>query len=145
MNPKADIPQQVAVAHALEDLLLDFFMGLDTFAFDGLANCLAEDGEWHRQGKVLRGRAMVLDAMAERGRDVRTAHVVTNFQVTGTGGATARARFYLVGYRYDGPVTEGVPAPMQPPFSVGLYDCRFAMTGDGWKIASLSGSPRFKR
>jgi ketosteroid isomerase-like protein len=130
---------------AIEDLVLNFFMCLDTSAFEALVDCMAPDGVWHRQGKVLRGRDMILAAMAERGPDVRTAHMVTNFQLMSVEESSATARFYLAGYRYDGSVTEGAPAPMEVPFSIGLYQCRCTRVGDQWKIGDLRATPRFRR
>lgn len=129
----------------IENLVLDFFMSLDLGEFEALADCMAPEGDWHRQGKVLRGRDMILKAMAARGSDVRTAHIVTNFQIISLDGEAAHARFYMAGNRFDGPVTEGEPAPMDVPFSIGLYQCRCVRVGDAWKIGYLRATPRFRR
>lgn len=134
-----------ADADRLEELILDFFMGLDTGDFEALVACMAPDGDWHRQGKVLRGRDTILKAMADRGSDVRTAHLVTNFQIVSASGDSASVRFYMAGHRFDGPVTKGEPAPMDVPFSIGLYECRCTRVGDAWKIGELRATPRFRR
>lgn len=130
---------------AIEQLVISFFMNLDIRAFEDLADCMAPDGAWHRQGKVLNSREMILAAMAERGPDVRTAHLVSNFQVVAGDGNSAEARFYLIGYRFDGPVDESGPSPMDLPFSIGLYRCGCVKAGEHWKIAEMRGTPRFRR
>jgi hypothetical protein len=137
--------QQETVREAAENLTVDFFYHLDTFDFEALVGCMAPDGEWHRQGKILRGHQMILAAMAERGSDVRTAHLVTNFRIVSADARSAAARFYMVAYRYDGPVSENEPAKLDLPFSIGLYSCRYARAGDGWTIADLRSEPRFRR
>ena len=134
-----------APTDAVEGRVLDFFYALDLRDFEALADVMADGGVWHRQGKALSGRGAILAALAERGPDVRTAHVVTNFQVIELAAHTARARFYLTGWRYDGPFDEATPSPMEVPFSVGLYDCHLKRERSTWVIESLSGGAAFRR
>jgi hypothetical protein len=133
------------VSSAVEKLILDFLMGLDTGDFEALLNCMAPDGTWHRQGKVLQGRGMILDALAARTRDARTAHLITNFRLLSADAISAEARCYMVAYRYDGPVSEDEPSPMNVPFSIVLYRCRFVALNGQWKIVEIQSQPRFKR
>ncbi|MFC7397399.1 nuclear transport factor 2 family protein [Chelatococcus sp. GCM10030263] len=136
---------QANIREAVENLIVDFFYHLDTFGFEALVGCMAPDGEWHRQGKILRGHQMILAALAERGTDVRTAHLVTNFHIVSANATSAEARFYMVAYRYDGPISENEPAKLDLPFSIGLYSCRYARAGDSWTIADLRSELRFRR
>jgi hypothetical protein len=137
--------QKESIRQTAENLVVDFFYGLDTFDFEALVGCMAPDCEWHRQGKILRGHPMILAAMAERGSDVRTAHLVTNFRIVSADATSAEARFYMVAYRYDGAVSNNEPATLDLPFSIGLYSCRYVRAGDGWTIADLRSELRFRR
>jgi hypothetical protein len=133
------------VSAEVETLTLDFLMGLDTGDFRQLVDCMAADGIWHRQGKVLQGHAMILDALAARGSDVRTAHLVSNFRLNSADAVVAEARFLMVAYRYDGPVREDEPSPIDVPFSIALYRCRYAAIDGQWKITEIQSQPRFRR
>lgn len=134
-----------AVSMDVEKLLLDFLMGLDTGNFEALVDCIAPDGIWHRQGKALRGHAMILEALAARGSDVRTAHLITNFRLVSADAVSAETQSYMVAYRYDGPVREDEPSPMNVPFSIALYRCRYVVLDGQWKIAEIQSQPRFRR
>ena len=129
---------------AIERLVLRFFLDLDTGAYDDLAGHMAPGGRWHRQGKTLTGTQEILGAMAERGHDVRTAHLVTNFQVTDATETAAAATFYVTTFRHDGPVVAGVPSPAEAPRSIGLNECRCAMVGGAWRIEEMRSDPRFR-
>ncbi|MBB3458710.1 ketosteroid isomerase-like protein [Rhizobium sp. BK313] len=134
-----------AVSTEVEMLVLDFLMGLDTGDFEAMTDCMAPDGIWYRQGKVLRGHAMVLEALAARGSDVRTAHLITNFRLVSADGVSAETQCYMVAHRHDGPTREDEPSPMNVPFSIALYRCRFVVLDGKWKIAEIQSLPRFRR
>jgi ketosteroid isomerase-like protein len=138
-------PDRTHESEGIETRVLDFFMALDTGDFETLIGCMAPDGVWHRQGKVLHGHGMIRDAMSERGSDLRTAHLVANFQVVSAAGDSAQARFYLIAYRFDGPVTEIEPSPMDLPFSIALCQCRCKQVDGDWMIAEMKSQPRFRR
>ncbi|MBY3307583.1 SnoaL-like domain-containing protein [Rhizobium laguerreae] len=134
-----------AVAMEVEKLILEFLMGLDTGDFEAMTACMAPDGIWHRQDKILRGHAMILEALAARGSDVRTAHLITNFRLVSTDNVSAETQCYMVAYRHDGPVRADEPSPMNVPFSITLCRCRFVMLEEKWKIAEIQSQPRFRR
>ena len=129
---------------AIERLVLNFFLDLDNGAFEALVDRMAPSGQWHRQGKTLIGRQAILDAMAARGVDVRTAHLVTNFQLTDETEAAATATFYMVAFRFDGPVVAGTPSPIDTPRSIGLYDCRCVRVDGAWRIEDIRTDMRFR-
>ena len=139
------VSSSVDLRDAVQNLVLDFFMDLDVGAFEALVGRMAPGGRWHRQGKVLSGRQNILDAMAERGPDVRTAHLVTNLRIVQANETAATARFYMTAFRYDGAVVAGAPSPMNLPGSIGLYECDCTLIENGWRIEELRADPRFRR
>ncbi|TCR65716.1 nuclear transport factor 2 family protein [Bosea sp. BK604] len=135
----------LASRDAIEGLVLGFFLDLDTGAFEDLADRMAPGGRWHRQGEILTDRQAILAAMAARGNDVRTAHLVTNFQLADVTETAATAKFYMVAFRHDGPVVAGTPSPLDLPRSIGLYECRCVLVGDAWRIEDMRADPRFRK
>lgn len=129
---------------AVGETVVRFFAALDGGAFETLADLMAPDGVWHRQGKALAGREAILKAMAERGPDVRTAHLVTNLLVEPDADA-ATARFIMTAFRHDGALAADAPAPLAGPFSIGFYTCRCVRHDGHWRIAEMRGNTRFKR
>ena len=121
-----------------------FFMHLDNQEFDRLADLLAPDGVWHRAGKELRGRAMLLAAMDARGATRRTRHLITNLIVDAIDADHAEAVFYSTAFV----CTDAAPdviAPMELPSSIGTYRATFVRMPDGWRIAALKSQMTFRR
>ena len=79
-------------------LVYQFFGALDRRDHQFVANLIAKDGVWHRQGVELRGPVAVLTALEARDSSRKTCHLVTNLQVEETTQATARARYYMTAY-----------------------------------------------
>jgi hypothetical protein len=136
--------QKLAVEREAERVLVRFFHHLDTGEFEALVALMAEDGVWHRQGKVLRGPGMVREALAERPKGRRTRHLVTNLIVDAVDERHVQAIYYLTVFRHDG-VTPGEPAPIELPASVGTYREKLVLTPAGWRVAEITSEGAFRR
>jgi len=125
-----------------------FYYCLDEFRYQDLADLMREDGVWHRQGKVLKGRAQVLAALEERPRTQRIRHVITNAFLESENAEAANLVAYLTAYKYD----DGKPIKATPtingPFRLLLVKKRFlrggGRSGSDWMIAESAGAPEFE-
>lgn len=137
--------QRHAVEHEAARVLLRFFHNLDSRQYDALSALMASDGVWNRQGKALRGPAMVLEAMRARPKNATTHHVVTNLVVDAVDERHAEAIFYVTVFAPSGAIPESGPGPMELPFTVGTYREKLVLAGEGWRIAEISSQTTFKR
>ena len=121
-----------------------FYYCLDEFRYQDLASLMREDGIWHRQGKVLKGRAQVIAALEERPRTQRIRHVITNAFLESESADAANLVAYLTAYKYD----DGKPIKATPtidgPFRLLLVRKRFAKANGKWAIAESAGAPEFE-
>ena len=140
MNPD----QRRAVEIDVGRIVPCFFMHLDNQEFDSLADLMAPDGVWHRAGKELRGRAMLLAAMDARGATRRTRHLITNLIVDAIDGDHAEAVFYSTAFVHTDAAPD-VIAPMELPSSIGTYRATFVRMPDGWRIAAFKSQMAFRR
>src|SRR5262245_6467524 len=116
-----------------------FYYYLDEFRYQDLAALMREDGVWHRQGKVLKGRAQVIAALEERPRTQRIRHVITNAFLSEESDSAASLTAYLTAYKYDdGKPIQGAPT-IDGPFRLLLVKKRFAKAGGKWMVAESSG------
>jgi hypothetical protein len=136
--------KKLAIEREAERVLLRFFHHLDGDEFEALAGLMAEDGVWHRQGKLLRGPGMVREAMAARPKGRRTRHLVTNLILDVVDERHVQAIYYLTAFGYNG-ATPGEPAPMELPVSVGTYREKLVLTPAGWRVAEISSETAFRR
>jgi hypothetical protein len=121
-----------------------FYYCLDEFRYQDLAALMREDGVWHRQGKVLKGRAQVIAALEERPRTQRIRHVITNAFLSAESERAADLVAYLTAYKYDdGKPIKGAPT-IDGPFRMLLVKKRFVREGGGWMIAESAGTPEFE-
>lgn len=65
-----------AVTSEVERAIHLFFRHLDENDYEALTALMTVDGLWHRQGKELRGRSMVMEAMKARPVDLVTRHKI---------------------------------------------------------------------
>ena len=121
-----------------------FYYCLDEFRYQDLAALMREDGVWHRQGKVLKGRAQVLAALEERPRTQRIRHVITNAFLSEESESSAALVAYLTAYKYDdGKPIKGAPT-IDGPFRLLLVNKKFARSQGKWLIAESAGTPEFE-
>jgi ketosteroid isomerase-like protein len=140
-----DTNRALMVERAAERAIISLWAALDDGAFDAVANSFAADGVWHRQGKQLKGPAMVRAAMAERPAGARTRHVVTNMLVNARNENSAELSFYLTVYHHKGEPDAPSPAPMNVPLTVAQSKAVVQNDGSGWKISELKSADTFRR
>lgn len=120
-----------------------FYYYLDEMRYDDLVGLMREDGVWHRQGKVLKGRAQVLAAMHERPSTLVIRHVITNAFLEEARDNEATLIAYLTAYRFDDGTAKKLPVTIDGPFSILLVKKRFVRDGSRWLIAESSGERQF--
>lgn len=125
--------------------LIGMWAALDSGQYETVATSFAEDGVWHRQGKELKGPAMVRAAMDERSKGARTRHVVTNVLTTLQGEFAAEINFYMTVFSHAGEPDAPLPAPMNLPNTVGLSRATLRLEGTQWKITELKSGATFRR
>jgi SnoaL-like domain len=130
-----------------EDLLQlthRFYWYLDEMRYADLVAVMREDAVWHRQGKVLKGHAQVLAAMAERPRTQRIRHVITNAFLSESDERSATLIAYLTAYRFDDGSMRKPPVTIDGPFRLLLVSIRFVRDRGEWRIAEQSTTPEFE-
>lgn len=136
---------ELVAARGAELVLVGLFAALDSNEFETVATSFAEAGVWHRQGKQLKGPAMVREAMAERNKGARTRHVVTNIMTKVTNDSDAEIGFYMTVFSHLGEAEALPPAPMNLPNTVGLSRATLRREGGQWKITELKSAATFQR
>jgi SnoaL-like domain len=138
---------QKAMASTYEDLQQithRFFYFLDERRYEDLLALMREDAVWHRQGKVLKGRAAILAALEERSRTQRIRHVITNVFLDKEDEKTASLIAYMTAYRFDnGSVTTG-SVTIDGPFRFLLVRTQFVREAGKWRIAEQAATPEFE-
>ncbi|VCU71491.1 hypothetical protein PIGHUM_03576 [Pigmentiphaga humi] len=135
---------QGSLAMACMDVIHRFYRSLDAGDYETLAAQMLPDGVWERQGKVLKGRTALLEALSQRGEGVITTHLVQNLVVDRQDERTAAASMYVVVLRHEGGAAAGAPVPTPPIRAVQLVRDTLALTSDGWRIAHKSGKAVFR-
>ena len=62
----------------LQQITHRFYYYLDERRYADLVSLMREDCVWHRQGKVLKGHGMVMEALNQRPATQIIRHVITN-------------------------------------------------------------------
>jgi hypothetical protein len=117
-----------------QDAVIRFFAALDEGRMDDVAGAMADDGVWHRQGKMLRGPGEVSAALAARPAGRVTAHLVQNVIIDLEDAHTARVRYLVLTYRHDFPDVAAAVAPLSQPYSIAAYDDRMRFDGARWRV-----------
>jgi len=93
--------------------VMRFYAALDAGNLAEVAGMMADEGVWHRQGKVLQGPAEVLSALRNRPAGRVTAHLVNNLVIDVSDDCkTATARYMLLVFRHDRDPGGTGPAPL---------------------------------
>jgi hypothetical protein len=140
-----DLSRELIAERGAVRALIGMWAALDSGRYETVATSFADDGVWHRQGKQLKGPAMVRAAMAERSKGARTRHVVTNMLITLQGDAVAEINFYMTVFSHAGEPDAPLPAPMNLPNTVGHSRATLRQEGAQWKITELRSVPTFQR
>ena len=118
-----------------------FFRALDDRDYGVLAALLATDGEWHRQGAVLRSEADILAAMAKRSPTLRIHHLLSNLFAEPHGEDEADVTGYMLVVRHDAKAEPTGPSPLSGIENIRTTRARLRQTADGWRIVRLGGDP----
>jgi hypothetical protein len=129
---------------SLVQLTHRFFWCLDEFRYDELLGLMREDAVWHRQGKVLAGRAQIRAALDERPRSQRIRHVVSNPFIAEQSAGAARMIAYMIGYRADDGVSRPPPQTIDGPLRFLVVETRFVQADGRWWIADQRAVPEFE-
>ena len=129
-----DAALRTTLVMSCQEAVIRFFAALDEGRMDDVANAMAGDGIWHRQGKVLKGPAGVSEALAGRPAGRVTAHLVHNFRVDLDDEQSARVRYLVLTYRHDFPGSAAATAPLGLPYSIAEYDDRLLRAGTTWLV-----------
>lgn len=137
--------QQRAIEHDAAKPVLRFFHHLDAGEYDRLVALMAPDGVWHRQGKELRGRDAIMEAMRARPAGLLTQHNATNLVVDAVDADHATATVYLTVFAHTPAAGAKGPGPVELPNLVGIYREKLVRTAEGWRIAEITSQPMMRR
>jgi ketosteroid isomerase-like protein len=118
-----------------------FFRALDDRDYGTLAALLADDGEWHRQGAVLRNEADILAAMEKRSSTMRIHHLLSNLFAEPRGDNEAEVTGYMLVVRHDAKVEPTGPSPLSGIENIRTTRAHLRQTSEGWRIVRLAGDP----
>lgn len=141
-----DAVQRLLIERECEWVLLQSMRNTDFGQAARTADLFVPDGVMVVGSTVLRGRAAIREALAQRqaltGRVSR--HVATNVMLTVLDADHAEGSCYVTVYRHDGEPGMGI-APLDGPASVGQHDVRFVRTDEGWRFAEVRAAHIFLR
>lgn len=124
--------------------LIQFFRALDDRNYPLLASLLAPDGEWHRQGAILRNASDIDAAMAKRSPTMRIHHLLTNVFAVPKGEHEAEVTAYMLVVRHDSGAAPSGPSPLSGVDNIRTNRASLRNTADGWRIVHLTGdAPTF--
>lgn len=116
-----------------------YFRYLDERDYDALTSLLTHDAVWHRQGRILTGRAQVHEALRLRSGTMRIAHIITNLMADTLHESECAMRAYMLVVRHE-PGHELVgPAPLQGIESIRTMHIKLKRDGDEWLISEMTG------
>jgi len=134
-----------AIEWDCEQTLLRFYDAFDAWDYEGMAALFTHDGVWHRAGKALRGRQVIIAEMHRRPTSQVIRHVVTNVIVEAQDAVLAHARLYLTVYRHDAGEPRVVPAPLRGPALVLVVTAKLRLLSEGWRIAEQTMNREFEQ
>ena len=120
--------------------LTRLFYYLDQRRYEDLVDLFEPDGVWLRQGRLLSGRADILQAMQARPVTYYICHIVSNFLVTSDSGGNVVA--YLSAYASDNGQIPVPPVLITAPLGIFRVNAQFS-SGDRPRIARLDLHPEF--
>lgn len=131
-----DDTTRAQVAQVCERLLMQLAHLTDHGPHEAIADVFTEDGEFDRDGTVVRGRPALRDMYAKRPASLMTRHMVSNVMVTVLSEDEAICQAYATVYRFRSPdgAKPAPPVVCDGPESVAEYQDRLVKTADGWKV-----------
>lgn len=129
----------------LQQITHRFYYYLDERRYEDLVDLFRPEALWHRQGKILNGRAQMLAALAERPASQVIRHIITNSFLEHAAENDATLIAYLTAYRYDDGSPQGKrPLTIDGPYRVLLIKKQFVRDNGRWSIAESAGVPEFE-
>ncbi len=117
-------------------LFIDYAQTVDFADYQRFVELFTEDAVLEL-GFRLQGKENIRKSMTKRDPMLRSRHVLTNIAINVTGADSAEGIAYLTLYRHIGPESlQPEAVALRGPAAVGHYSNTFALTTQGWKIAS---------
>lgn len=123
------------------EVLHRFYAGLDGGRPDDVANLMAPDGVWLRQGAHLKGPDAVRSALEERSPSIVSAHLVCNAVVDLQGSDEALLSAWILVFRSTS--ADGGPPAAAPHVVMQCRD-RMVRTTQGWRFAHKRATVAFR-
>jgi hypothetical protein len=140
MSPQEIAAAEYACAHALNR----FYAGIDGGRFEQVAELMAADGIWYRQGEQLKGPSQALAALQVRHPHIVSAHLVCNTVVELTGPDTANVGAYVLVLRHSGKAGDPAVPPVPAPRAVLRCEDQLVRTPAGWRFLVKRSSSVFR-
>lgn len=127
--------QRMAIEWECAALANAFAYYIDNREYPKVGECFTEDGVFHRDGKQLVGRRMIVEALEQRPLEAVTRHVTTGYHFSHVDADEAIA--HSTNRSYFAMAEGGVLPASRPPAQMVLLDFtdRFRRTEAGWRIA----------
>lgn len=132
-------PTEVTDHYFCQALVLDFYWQLDQRDYQAMRGLMHDDGEWHRQGKVLT-RDTLIPELSKRPLTLLTHHLLSNFQSAAIQPGVRKAVGYLTVYRHDDGVPIDGPAPLGTAAVIQSWRGEFREDVEGWRISLIAGT-----
>lgn len=124
--------------------LTRFFNAFDQWRYEDMVDMFAPEGVWHRAGKSLSGKDVIVGELNKRSRTQTVRHVITNIQVDVKSETTADTLLYVTAYIHDSGVKADKPPKIQMPSLLLVVPGQMVKHGEAWKIASMSMNREFE-
>ena len=125
-------------------LMVKAFRCLDVHDVDGFVALFSDDATFERPGLSVQGAAALRDFAEGRSRERVTRHVLAPPVIDVEGDASAKGVGVFV--LYEAMATDQAePLPLQSPLAVGEFQQTYRRTAEGWRIASSTVLPIFRR
>ena len=125
-------------------LLTRFYNYFDQWRYEEMADLFGPEGVWHRAGKALQGKDVIVAELNKRSRTQTVRHVVTNVQVDVKDAASADFLLYVTAYIHDSGVKADKPPKIQMPALLLVVPGQLAKRDSVWKIISMSMNREFE-
>lgn len=134
-NPGRCQAQHHAIEWECSHLLVRFYDHFDRWNYEEMVALFMPDGVWHRAGKVLAGRAAIVEELQKRSTTQKVRHVLTNLLVNVHDAAHADAQCYLTVYRHDSGTKSEMPVTVRSPDLFLVVTASLMATDEGWRIS----------
>lgn len=137
-------PEQVSCKLACQDLIIRYFVSIDSGAGSKAADLFADDGAMVSPRGSASGKDAIRARLANIPAEFVPVHLATNVIITPTGPDTADGRAYVVAYNMFGKIDDVLPRKMPAaPSRIGTIDFKFRKTAEDWRIAEFKPNTPF--